>query len=65
LNHPAASREVSKQTDIEIVGWVERSDTHQAVVAMGIGLDGLNPSYAGIVAQRLEAVTDECYRVHH
>jgi len=28
------------------VGWVERSDTHHAFVAMGIGLDGLNPSYA-------------------
>ena len=27
------------------VGCVERSDTHHAFVAMGIGLGGLNPSY--------------------
>ena len=27
------------------VGWVERSDIHHAFTAMGIGLDGLNPSY--------------------
>jgi len=26
------------------VGWVARSDTHQALVAMGIGLGGRNPS---------------------
>jgi len=39
-----------------LVGWVERSDTHHKSTkarkhantkyAMGIGLDGLNPSYA-------------------
>ena len=28
------------------VGWVARSATHHAFVAMGSGLDGHNPSYA-------------------
>ena len=28
------------------VGWVERSSTHHAFVAMGRGLKGHNPSYA-------------------
>jgi hypothetical protein len=60
MNYPAASCGVSKQTRLErIVGWVEaqRADTHRAGT-MGIAelvlstVEGLHPSYDGIVTQQ-------------
>jgi hypothetical protein len=60
MNYPTAICGVSKQTRLErIVGWVEAqsADIHRAGT-MGIAelvlstVEGLHPSYAGIVAQQ-------------